>query len=197
MCVGHLIHFHNLQPFSSRLRQLVIRSIELIGYQGFEQVAVGEFVRLLNDVCVGVEDMDSKDRWGRLLMDTIQSSEGIQYLSYPYWKLLVEFAVSEPQMLVDSTYNPSVITSLEDAKEWDKLECWMGVVWILWPPEDGETVVGDLEHTMQLLSCQWPGAIQKLEQWMEQWSNCSRFIPESFQQMCKQVDLKAVQQDTL
>ena len=36
MCAGPLISLHYLQPFSPRLQKLVIRSIELIGYQGFE-----------------------------------------------------------------------------------------------------------------------------------------------------------------
>ena len=39
-CIGHLVCLRNLVPPSSRLRQLVIRSIELIGCEGFEEVGV-------------------------------------------------------------------------------------------------------------------------------------------------------------
>jgi hypothetical protein len=58
-CAEHLVGLHDLVPFSPRLRRLVIRSVELIGYKGFEGVGVERFIGLLNHLHVTVEDMDT------------------------------------------------------------------------------------------------------------------------------------------
>ena len=61
----------------------------------------------------------------------------------------------------------------------------MGIVWMLLPEEldPGE---GDLGHSMTLLFRQRPGAVQKLEQWMERWSQTAgKDVPESFKQAHK------------
>jgi len=201
-CPAHLVGLHNLVPFSPRLRRLVIRSVELIGYRGFEGVGVEEFIGLLNHLHVAVEDMDEKYNWGKLLLDTIQSSEGIQHLSHWYWELLVELAAPEypleptpmdflmrqgapsgsRRLSLDLAHSLQIITSLTEAKEWSKLECWVGIFWMLLPEEldPGE---GDLDHSMTLLFRQRPEAAQKLEQWMEQWSQgAHKDVPESFKQ---------------
>ena len=69
---AHLVGLHNLAPFSPRLRRLVIRSVEFIGYEGFEGVGVERFIGLLNHLHVTVEDMDEKEGWGgELLLNTI------------------------------------------------------------------------------------------------------------------------------
>jgi len=194
VCAGHLISLHHLQPFPSRLRQLVIHSIELIGYQGFEQVGVEGFVQLLNNLCVSVQDMDNRFQWAKLLMNTLQSPEGIQCLSCQHWELLVELAAPLSLSLRSSySYDPQIIVSLKEAQVWDKLECWMGVVWIIWPPGTGETTEEDLEEVMELLFHWRPGALQRLNWWMEQ---CNEESPESFQQICRQTCPEMVQQDT-
>ena len=195
LCARHLI---GLWPASQRLRRLVIRSIELIGYEGFEQVGVEGFIELLNNLTITIEDMDHKFRWGGLLLDIIQSSTGIQYLSDQCWGLLAELAISESWWMMTISYSPQVIISLEANQEWHKLGCWMSVVWMAWPPEAGETTEEILGHAMLSLSNQQPGAIQRLEQWMEQWSKYyHEDVPESFQRICKQVHPKVVQQDIL
>jgi len=194
-CSAHLVGLHDLMPFSPRLRRLIIRSVELISYKGFERVGVERFVGLLNHLHVTVEDMDKKKNWGKLFLDTIQSSEGIQHLSHWYWELLAELAVSESQYLrPDSEHSLQIITSLTEAKEWNKLECWVGIVWMLLPEglDPGE---GDLDHSMTLLFRQRPEAVQKLEQWMERWSQThGEDIPESFKQAHKQA-YQAAQRD--
>jgi len=201
-CPAHLIGLRNLVPFSPRLRRLIIRSVELIGYKGFEGAGVEGFIGLLNHLHVAVEDMDDKYNWGKLLLDTIQSSEGIQHLFHWYWELLVELAALEyplestfmdlfmergapsgsRRLSLDLAHSLQIITSLTEAKEWSKLECWVGIVWMLLPEEldPGE---GDLGHSMTLLFRQRPEAAQKLEQWMEQWSQgAHKDVPESFKQ---------------
>ena len=218
-----LVGLHDLVPFSSRLRRLVIRSVGLFGYKGFEGVGVGVggFIELLDHLHVTIEDMDGKSLWVRLLLDTLQSSEGAQRLSHWYWELLAELAISEsrwPRSVI--AYSPQITTFLTKAQEWSKLECWMGTVWMLWAPETAGTLmvwppmptaVGiaekDLKNSTLLLFRQRPGAVQKLEQWMKQWSqkrgkgipgwaeqNRGEDIPELFQRICKKAR-EAVRQD--
>jgi len=194
ICAKYLIGLHHLHPFSSRLRQLIIYAIPLIGYQEFKQVGFEGFVELLDDLQVHVEVTDVEGKWPRFLLDIIQSSEGIQNLSPLYWELLVRFAVSQSWVLEDSTYSPHTMISLKEAEEWDKLECWMGVVWMSWPPKGGKTTEEDLGPMTLSLFHQQPGAVQKLEKWMEQWADGWRQIPESFQQICKQAHDEAAQE---
>jgi len=198
MCARHLVSLGCQVSFSSRLRRLVIQSIEAIGYQGFEKVGAEGFVGLLNHLNIGVEDMEYRYKWILLFLDTIQSSKGAQHLSHQSWKFLVESTISEWWRLEHINYNPHVMSSLEKAQEWDRLECWVGVVWMTWPPDasDLETI-GELKRVMVSLFQQQPNAVQKLEQWMKQWSSgCSEEIPETFQQICKQA-CEAVQGNTL
>jgi hypothetical protein len=186
-CTWHLVGLHHRVPFSSRLRQLVIRSVELIGYDGFKGVGVERFIELLNHLHVMVEDMGWELGWARLLLDTIQFSEGTQRLSHWYWKFLVESALSMSDLLgLDPVHGLRIIESLVRAEEWSKLECWIGIFWMLLPQEADAMGEEDLGRSMLLLFRQRPGAIQKLEAWMEQWDRRrDNGIPESFKQICK------------
>jgi hypothetical protein len=115
-CAGHLVGLHNFVPFSPRLRRLVIRSVELIGYKGFEGVGVERLIGLLDHLHVAVEDMDEKGNWVKLLSDTVQSPEGTQHLSYWYWDSLVELTASEPWWLtLDLAHSLEMIASLTEA----------------------------------------------------------------------------------
>ena len=113
-------------------------------------------------------------------------------------KFLTEIAVCWAYRLRASPYSPHIMTFLEGAKEWDKLRCWISVVWMVWPPEGGETMEEDLEQMMLLLIYQQPGALHDLEANMKQWNKRSPWdeIPKSFQQICKQACDKAAQQAT-
>ena len=193
-----LVCLHNLVPFSSRLRRLVILSVELVGYEGFEGVGVERFAEFLDHLHVAVEDMDDRRDWAKLLLDTIKSFEGTRLLSRWYWELLVELAILRAMWLrYTTTYNPQITTSLIEAQEWNKLECWIGTVWILWPPEADGITEEDLGCSTLLLFRQRPGAFQKLERWMERCSQINdEIIPESFQRICKQAR-EAAQRDTM
>jgi hypothetical protein len=198
ICVQHLIGLQKMQPFPPRLRQLIIHFIDIAsnnGCQAFELVGVEEFIGFLNSLCVGAKEISAMYScgWRLLLLNIIQSSNGIQHLPHQYWELLVELVVL--WYYKDNwTYIPHIMASLEAFKEWDKLECWMAVVWIAWPPEKGETTEEDLEHVMLSLAHQRPGTIQKLKQWMEMRSKreSHNIVPESFHQICDRV-----QQDVL
>ena len=197
MCAEPLVGLRRLRPFSSRLRQLVMRAVGLIGYREFEQVGVEGFVELLNDLHVSVKDTIDRAKWTQLLLDTVQSSEGIQHLPYSYWELLAELAFLGPWGLQYGAYSPDSTTYLKDTKKWEKLGCWVGVVWMAWPPEDDMPTEGDLEDAMLLLFCKLPDAIQKLEQWMERRRNRSQDTPGSFQRICEQTRRELTRQNAL
>ena len=195
-CTERLVGLQDLVPSSPRLRRLVIRFVELVGCKGFERVGVDRLVGLLDHLHVTVEDVDETNKWARILLDVLQTSEGPRRLSHRYWELLVEIAISLPQWMEDGlTYNPRITTFLVEAQEWNKLECWMGTVWVVWPPGIGGIARKDLERLMVLLSRQRPGATEKLEQWMERWGR-SPFnkVPDSFQRACGQAR-RVAQQD--
>jgi hypothetical protein len=194
-CAEHLVGLHDLVPSSQRLRRFVIRTVEVIGYDGFVGVEVEKFIGLLNRLRVTVKDMDKKENWEKCLMDTIQSSDGRQHLSHWYWELLVELAISGPDWLNGIAYSPQITASLVEAQEWSKLECWMGIFWMVWPPGSGGVTEVDLGRPTLLLCRQRPEAVQKLEKWVKRWSQTHDIdIPESFKQICEQAH-QAAQQD--
>jgi len=100
-------------------------------------------------------------------MGVLQTSEGTRLLSHWYWEVLVELAISRPQLLNGVTYHPQITTFLTEAQEWSKLECRIGTAGFSWPPEAGGITEEDLSCSTLLLFRQRPGALQKFEQWME------------------------------
>ena len=195
-CAEMLVCLHNLVPFSSRLRGLVILSVELVRYDGFEGVGMERLIELLNHLHVAVEDMVELYPWVRFLAEILETSEGTQLLSHWYWELLVELAILWPLLVQAVTCNPQTTIFLTEAQEWSKLECWIATIWVSWSPEAGGITEEDLSRSMLLLFRQRPGALQKLEQWMERSSQeAGNDTPESFQRICKQAQ-EAAQQDT-
>ena len=186
ICTGHLVGLHNLVPFSPRLRRLVIRFVERAGCKGFEGAGMEKLTELLDHLHVTVEEIDLNSRWLLILLGVIWSSEGAQRLSHWYWELLVELAISESWWLgFEDIHGPEIVKSLIDDQEWSKLECWIGIVWML--SEWAGIAEEDLEHSMLLLFRQRPGAARRLEQWMEQRSQLLRMdVPESFQRILTQ-----------
>ena len=185
-CTKHLVDLHNSVPFSPRLRRCVIYSVGAIGYQEFKKVGVERSVRLLNHLCVGVEDAEERSWWISLLLDTIRSPEGTQCLSNHSWKLLVELMISELELEEAryAAYSPQVMVFLLEAWEWDKLECWMGVVWMIRPPETDWTTE-DLKRVMASLFHHRPGAAQKLTRWMKRWYQ-GKGVLKRFDRTCEQ-----------
>jgi len=195
-CAGHLVGLHHLVPFSSRLRRLVIRSVELVGYKGFEGVGVERFVELLNHLLVKAEDMDIGSQWTELFLETFQTPEGAQRLSDQHLELLVELTISLSWLSRDlPAYSPQITALLIEAQEWSKLEHWIGIVWMTWSSGNGGATEEGLDDSTLLLFRQRPGAVQKLEQWMERCCETySGGIPEPFKQICKQAR-EAAQKD--
>ena len=165
----------------------MVRAVGSVGYRGFEQTGLLGFCRLLDHLCASAEDIDDKCAWVKLLLDTIQSPEGIRHLSHPYWGMLIELLILESRSLGGVTWSPCIAASLEGDQGWDRLECWVGVVWMVWPPEVGGAAWEEVGHAMLSLFRQRPAAIPKLEEWIGRWSvNHGQAVPEEFQRICEQ-----------
>ena len=180
-------------PAFQRSRQLVIRTVGLIGLQGCEQGNMGGLCEFLDFLHVSIEDILCEQGWEGLLLDIIQTPQGAQALSHTYWELLAEFSTSVTWWGRYPAWNPDIMVFLEGNKEWDKLECWMGVVWMVWPREISGPIEGDVRRIMLSLFHQRPGAIQKLRKWVDR----GHGGPEIFQQICEQGCHEAVYKEEL
>jgi len=190
MCARRLV---GLRSSSRRLRRLVIRAVGSIGYQRFKRVASKGFFELLDHLHPGVEEIDDKGAWAALLLDIIQSPKGVRHLSSPYWELLLELSLSGPVRPGRIAWNPDIVTYLERAQEGGKLECWMGIIWRLWPPETTDvTTEGDIGRVSLSLFRQRPGSVWKLGQRLvERWSEeRPEGVPESFRRICDEACLE-------
>ena len=183
ICTGHLVGLHNLAPFSPRLRQLIIRFAERAGYKGFEGAGVQKLVELLDHLHVTHVEMDRTDKWAPLILDVIRSSEGPQRLSHCYWEFLVGHTVPIWELNFGDTDALKIAKSLIDAQEWDKLECWIGTVWMF--SESAGITEEDLENSTLLLLRQRPGAAQKLRRWIERW--CQQWFLRSFPELLRRI----------
>ena len=187
ICARHIVDLQDgtTLPFSPRLRHLVIRSVELIGYKRFEEVGAERFFELLNHLHIRVGDMDYPPTWTSILLDAVQSSEGVRHLAVHSWELLVELITFFPRESEDVVRGPHVANSLLETQGWDKLECWMGIVWMTLPLEVDDAGEG-LNCPMASLFYRRPGAICKLTQWMERWCKVRRRdMPKSFERVCE------------
>ena len=195
-CMGHLVGLHNQGPFSPRLRRIVIRLVESSGYEEFKGAGVEKLIVLLDHLHVTDEDIDTKDRWASLLLNVIWSSGGTQLLSHWYWEFLAELAFLEMQWLKSQViHGPEITKTLVDAEEWEKLECWIKIIWICL--DSAGITEEDIKISMLSLFRHRPGAAQRLEQWMERWSQqYKENIPEPFQRILTQVH-EAVQRQAI
>ena len=132
-------------PFSPRLRQASIYAIERIWYNELK-VSGLEAVRWLNRLNIDADDVVGKGNWMQCFISVICSPTGPESLSFHHWHLLDKLVVaSEPssysaQLLRDM----EVMSSLEEAEDWEKLGVWMVVVWSHLP-FTGTLVSGSME----------------------------------------------------
>ena len=189
-CVNHMVSLRSKAtgPFPPRLREIFSPYVERGDFVALEEMGEERFTELLNGLHIGIKDMTLSGctAWTTMLLKVIRSPGGVRRLAIQSWELLVELATSGfPE---SAAYNPDATASLLEAREWEKLEYWLGVVWMAWPPGPGDGMIEDLEHTTALLLHKRPGAIHKLTRWIERRSkNRREDVPESFLQICKQI----------
>ena len=189
-------HQHQIST-SRRLRLLVIHSVGYLGPEQVEQVGMEEFTELLDCLSVGIDDMDwlrgpsGSDSWVHLLSYVIESPQRRRSLPHPYWELMIELllAVGYTEYWDRFDDDLRIMLSLEEEEEWDKLECWTGSVWLRRRPGI-YTIREDLERVTLSLFRRRPGAVQKLEQWLER-SRASESL-ECLQLICKREGIEVV-----
>jgi len=90
-------------------------------------VSVVETANLLNCLNIDLGDM-KKSKLAELLTNVICSPMGLESLSLHYWRLVGKLALAKG-LGMDFTSHSTVMRSLEEAEDWEKLELWMAIVW--------------------------------------------------------------------
>ena len=194
VCANYIVDRPNdaTETFPSRLRKVISLCVEPGGFEVLKYMGRERFVELLNRLHIEIQDVMVPSRyttWTRVLLKIVRSPEGVRHLAVQSWELLANLATSG---FSSTTYKPDVMAFLLEAEEWDKLECWMGVVWMVWSTRPGITVK-DLEHATALLFHHRPSSVNKLTGWMERWSKeCNADVPEAFQQICERAHTPAL-----
>ena len=149
-------------PFSPRLRQLGIRVIEH-SWRSELEVSEWETVRLLNCLNADVNDTAKGDVWAELLVNVIHSPVGLESLSPHYWRLLDKLVLAADLDLGGTSIlrdvDTEVMRSLERARDWEKLEVWMVVLWLSQPWH----LVGGIDEATLGLLLQRPSGLPRFE----------------------------------
>jgi len=148
-------------PFSPRLRRVGIRAIGLV-QPSEPDVSAPEIVRLLNRLEADVDDVVKKEGWVNLLVGTIRLPMGFESLSSCDWRLLGKLTSTTGLLGYHLPRDMEVMRSLEEVEDWEKLEVWMVVMWMLRPVPAVETVQGIGKATIKLFSRQ-PSVLQRFE----------------------------------
>ena len=89
-----------------------------------------------------------------------------------------------------------IMVSLEEEEEWDRLECWMGLIWLLLSPTVNSPPE-DLERVMLSLLREQPSAGKKIEQWLQHQTAAPPHKPKCLEflwSICEQASLEAASQ---
>jgi hypothetical protein len=180
------------QPFSPRLRSTISLAVHELMHYDLEATGP-EFVRLLNILEVGVDDMDGKNwRAVQLVIGVLHSPVGRDYLSSHYWLLLRSLISMGPyprQAFRGNGGEGVVMKSLEETQDWDKLETWMLYVWWSWHTSRSPTTE-DIERITLTLFRQRPSAIPKFEDLYERRRQLSYSLfnarQDEFRRICDQ-----------
>ena len=150
------------EDFSPRLRQTTIYAIEHIWDRELE-ASVLDTVHLLNCLNVDVGDMVKEGRWAQLLISVVCLTAGLESLSSHYWCLLDKldwYHMEGASQNMDPESRGTVTQSLEEAKDWEKLEIWMGIIWRSMKKDDP---VEDIEQVTLRLFLQQPLALPRFK----------------------------------
>jgi len=139
-------------PLSPGLQRASIHAIERIWPNELE-VSGLETVRWLNRLDIGADDIGDGFRWIELLTDVIRSPMGLESLSSSRWWLLGDLVMDSERRLVLDPLDLEVMSTLEEAEDWEKLEVWMVVVWAFSPRSRIPESIEDIERaTLKLFS---------------------------------------------
>ena len=188
--VNKLVNPHDgvTEPFPQGLGRTFTFLAGHMGSAAVRRVGGGRFIELLDRLDINLKDhypLPSnyvRDRWAVILLEIIRLPDGVQCLATRFWEFLAEIVTDWCHIDGSYGYNRDVAIYLADGEEWDKLECWLAVVWMQWTPRPGN-VENSLEDAMKSLFQQQPDAVQGLTQRMERWEGKAwGCMPRSFQE---------------
>jgi hypothetical protein len=192
------------QPFSPRLRSMILRAVQELQHLELEGAGL-EFVRLLNNLEVGVDDMGGAIwKWVGLVADVLRSPIERGYLSSHYWLLFGNLVSMGPKRdwSINVDRDVEIMKSLEAAQDWEKLEMWMLFVW--WSGYSFDSTPNeDVERITLTLFRQRPSAIPRFEDLYETGVQHPSFplahlCVDRFQQILRQIlDQARVEQSRL
>lgn len=181
--VAKLVHAADAE-IPPRLRRAIIHAINLIDF--VERVGIEWLTALLVLLEVGIDDiMDARDHWTSLILRIILSEVGRGHMSLWYWELLVKLVGGSSKEL-PALSNKAVLDSLLEKEEWEKLACWLGVVWCMRSPSAGGLPVEVVTNATAALLNQIPTALQGLEELVADSAEGSfgRMHEDAFEQVC-------------
>ena len=164
LCAKYLIRLQHLASISPRLRLLIIHSVVFTEIQQLKQIGLEEFSMLLDHLNIRLDDLISPAARLKFFIHVIQSPEGRRTLHQRYLEMMVEIAITGAE-LEDRIDGLPVMTLLEGEEEWDILEYWVGLVWVVHRPRTNR-ISQDLGRVTLSLFRQRPSAVQKLERWL-------------------------------
>jgi hypothetical protein len=146
-------------PFSPRLRQVTIRVIGRF-WRSELKASGSEIVRLLDRLNVGVDDVVGQGSWVQLLVGVIRLPAGPESLPSHYWRLLEKLAQAVHYVVYFTPRDVEVMRLLEEAGDWERLEDWTVVVWLLSPQDN---LMEDVKQVTLKLLLQRPSALARFE----------------------------------
>lgn len=186
-CVEFLVDLQADVKFSRRLRRAITHMITLIDF--VERVGVERFTGFLVRLRVKIDDIerDARDRWTWLILRVIASEVGREHLPLRYWKLLVEL-VGRTSSELSELHNSAMLDLLVEKEEWEKLVCWLGVLWGTRPPRAGSLRVEVVTNATATLTDRFPAAAQRLRELVVDSVDGSfgRIHEEPFEHICGQ-----------
>lgn len=158
-CVRLLVELAH-EEFPPRLKRAIIHAVNVVDFT--KLIGAEQFTDLLDRLKVGIDDIrDARDHWTLLILRVIASEVGREHLSLWYWELLVEL-VGRSSGKFPSFFDEAVLRSLVEKEEWEKLACWLGLVWSMQPPSAGALPVEMVTNATATLLTRIPTAAQRL-----------------------------------
>ena len=164
-----------VRPLSQRLRQLIIRAVEL-AWDSESWESGPETVHLLNCLDANMDNLDKYDRIG--LLKSVMAGLGGLELSPHYWHSLDRPEVEGGTYPCPESSDWDAMRALWEAEDWEKLEVWILVMWkalVRWC-STLESMEDIQQVTLELLSRR-PSALRRFENIWREKSNDGNSSP--------------------
>lgn len=165
-CVENLLRCAHVDgELSPRLKSSIIHAANLIDLVGL--VGLRRFVDFLNRLKVGADELgNAGGGWTLLILRVIESEAERGDLPVAYWEALVHLVRRFSGDLRSVLCDVEIINSLVMKGDWEKLECWLGAVCSMRPPQEGAPEVKVVVDATAILLNHLPTARRRLMDWV-------------------------------